>query len=445
VSDGALGRLALLVLATTGAIAVAIQLSSPTNLGYDYGAHKTYAELLVHDGHIPSPSESIEFHAPPGFYAVAGSVEAVAARLGAADPWRIARALNVLWVLGTAVLTLLMARLLFREQPLIQIAALVFVAFVPVVQKVAAMLHPEPLSLFASTLAVYLAVRALVLRRVRLGDAVLLGLVLGAAQLVRAFNLWLVPVVVAAFALAALDGVLPRRRTLVTTLVTLAAAAIVAGPWYIRQTALYSNPLAFNRPTAPGPLWDRRPLEFYTGLGLPAVFSNPTRPQYVNEVIPTVYSDVWGDYFGYFAWATTSSEATPVPPDVSVLRELKLQSVVGLVPTLLSVGGVVALIGLTLGKRVRRENPGLSVVALLPLAGVLGFLYFAVSYPSDDADVLKATYLLTTAPGWAIGFGYAWSRLSRRRFLAVPAVAACALALVADLVFLVHRGPLGPL
>ena len=193
------------------------------------------------------------------------------------------------------------------------------------------------------------------------------------------------------------------------------------------------------------PLWRRRPVGFYTGLGLPQVIRNPTRPNFTNKLIPTLYSEIWGDYFGYFAWTTTASGATPVPLDSAGQKELEAQNVLGFVPTLLAIGGVIGLLGAALRKSRRFADPGLLVVALLPLVGLIGFLVFTVAYPSGDGDVIKAGYLLTTVPGWAIGFGYAWSRLARFRPALVVAGVACGLALLSDLVFLLHRGSLGPL
>ena len=43
-------------------------------------------------------------------------------------------------------------------------------------------------------------------------------------------------------------------------------------------------------------------------------------------------------------------------------------------------------------------------------------LYFTVSYPTPDGDVIKATYMLTTMPAWALAFGFATERLVRGRF-----------------------------
>jgi hypothetical protein len=417
-------RAAGLVLAVAAAIAIAVVAAFPGDLGYDELAHRGYAELLVHHGHIPGPSESQEYHTPPGFYAVAGAVEAVT------NSWDVARGLNVLWFLGAAILSLLIAGELFPRDRLLQLAALAFVCFAPVALKLAAMFHPEELSLFASTLTVYLAVRLVARRQFDARHAAVLGLSLGAAQLVRGFNLWLVPIVLVGLAVARL----PARLWLVVP----AAAFVVAGPWYIRQAVEYSNPVVFNRPAPHVALWRRRPVAFYTALGLPKSITDPIRPEFTNDFIPTLYSDIWGDYFGYFAWSTAQGGTTPAPLDPLGRRELEAQNVLGFVPTLLAIGGVLAL----LCGAVRRVDPGVLVVALLPALGLLGFLAFTVAYPSGDGDVIKASYALTTLPGWALGFGYALSRLDRLRPVLLVA---CGLALASDLTFLLHRGALGPL
>jgi hypothetical protein len=193
--------------------------------------------------------------------------------------------------------------------------------------------------------------------------------------------------------------------------VVVLATAVVASPWYIRQTIKYGDPV-FDRPTKDEPIWERRPASFYVGLGLPEVFTDPIRPHYVNEAIPTTYSDAWGDYFG--VWRGN--------------RET--QSFLGLLPTALAIVGWLALLF-----RSVRAPPRLAV-ALLPGLGLLGYLYFTVSYPTPDGDVLKASYLLTTAPAWALAFGFALERLPGRLRIAVAAVAAA--SVLAALPFLLY-------
>jgi hypothetical protein len=182
-------------------------------------------------------------------------------------------------------------------------------------------------------------------------------------------------------------------------LVVVLATAVVTSPWYIRQTVKYGDPV-FDRPTKDEPVWDRRPARFYVGLGLPEVLTDPIRPHYVNEAMPTTYSDVWGDYFG--VWRGDRAR----------------QSFLGLLPTALALVGWLILLG-----RSVRVPPRLAA-ALLPGLGLLGYLYFTVSYPTPDGDVLKASYLLTTAPAWALAFGFALERLPGRLRIVVAAVLA---------------------
>ena len=219
----------------------------------------------------------------------------------------------------------------------------------------------------------------------------------------RAFSLWTFAAVVIAFVVARAPW-----RSLVVVMI---AAAVLASPWYIRQAIKYGNPV-FDRPTPHEAVWDRRPARFYVGLGLPDVFTDPFRPSFRNEAIPTTYSEVWGDYFG--VWRGSRER----------------QSFLGLLPTLLAVGGWLLLLVRSL-----RAPPRLAA-ALLPGLGLLGYLYFTISYPTPDGDVLKASYMLTTAPAWALAFGYELDRLPRRIRLVVAGVlAASALAALPFLVY----------
>jgi hypothetical protein len=110
-----------------------------------------------------------------------------------------------------------------------------------------------------------------------------------------------------------------------------------------------------------------------------------------------------------------------------VKTDLRVQAWVGLLPTLLAVGGWLALLW--------RRN---WLVALVPLLGFLGYAYFTIAYPTKDGDVLKASYMLTTATAWALAFGYAVDRLSRRRALGVALAVMLVASAAAELRFLVY-------
>jgi Dolichyl-phosphate-mannose-protein mannosyltransferase len=378
----------------------------PPGFGYDAAAHIAYADGLVPGGKLPHGTG--EFHIPPGYYALAGSLDWVARKLGAGEPHRAGMAVNVLFLLGTVLLVWRLAGELWPGRTRLAVAAVAFVALVPVTVKAEAMFHPELMSTFLCTLALWLGVRTFASRAYEIP----LGLTLGAAQLVRAFALWTVASVAIALALGR------RWRELA---VVLALAAVVPAAWYVHQDRVYGTPLAFNRPTPSKPFLERRPLRFYVDPGLPAAITRPYRPHFTNLAIPTAYTEMWGDYFGVWAWTSPAH-----PPR----HELELQSLVGIVPTLLAVGGWIGLLAASW------RSPPRLVVALLPAIGLAGFLYFTVGHPSNDGDVIKATYLLTTTAGWALGFGWAFDRL--RGGWLVAATALVGLSALLELPFLVY-------
>ncbi len=383
----------------------------PPGNGYDAAAHMAYADGLVPGGHLPARTPGSEFFNPPGYYAVAGSLDWAAGKLGAGDPHRAGAAVNVLFLLGTVLLTWRIARELWPGRDRLALGAAAFVAFVPVTVKAAAMFHPETMSLFFSTLALWLCVRTFADARY----AWALGVALGAAQLVRAFSLW----TVAAVVIALLLGHRWRQVAIVVVL-----AALIPAPWYAHEVDRYGTPLVFNRSAPATPLLDRRPARFFVDPGLPDAVTKPYRPHFRNLALPTTYTELWGDYFGVWAWQGSGT------PSGHARRQLELQSIVGILPTVLGAIGWLALLLASL-----RSPPRLAL-ALLPLLGLVGYLYFTVSYPSNDGDVLKATYLLGTTAGWAIGFGYALDRLRGRfRLLAVALLALCVLA---ELPFLLY-------
>ncbi|MDX6399163.1 MAG: hypothetical protein QOJ43_2571 [Gaiellaceae bacterium] len=406
----------------------------PPGLGYDAHNHIDYVEeLRAGDG---LPNGNGEYYTPPGFYTVAAGAWELGERIGLGDPRRLVQLLNAALAVGTALLLLALARELWPGRRLLHVAALGFLACSALLLKAAAMFHPETLDLFLSTLALLLAARMIVRQHYRPFSAVLLGVALGAGQLVRAFSLWTFAVAVLALAAAALADPGRRRAVLLAGVTVVAATAAVAGPWYVHQARAYTNPI-FDRPQVAKPLWERRPLAFYTDSGLPEVITRPYRPSFENRFWPQLYAEWWGDWFGVFAWQSAKGDPGP-----ATRRELQAQSLVGLLPTALAVAGWLGLLAGSV--RRLRVNPERLLVALLPLAGIVGMLYFTVSYPTPDGDVIKATYMLTTLPAWALAFGIATERAARSR-LGLLVVALLVVAALVSLRFSVYGGPLGGL
>jgi 4-amino-4-deoxy-L-arabinose transferase-like glycosyltransferase len=405
-----LGVLFLLLVA----IALANARTFPPGGGYDAVDHIEYADLLRH-GHVPDEVGASEYYSPPAFYAVAAALTWIGEQAGLGEPHRVVLAFNVLVLAATALLLVALARELWPERLVLHVAALGYLAFLPVTVKLTAMFHPEPLDLLAVTAGLYLAARGLRRGRFTTRQAIGLGAVLGLALLVRQFALYGVG--------AAFVALLAARHWRALAIAA-AACAVVAGPWYVRQAITYSSPTGFGETStqAHTSLLARRPASFYLGTGLPDVLTAPWRSNYLNRAVPTTYTELWGDYFGIWDWKGGPDTLTP-----QVKTDLRVQSWVGLLPTLLAVAGWLALLW--------RRN---WLVALVPLLGFLGYAYFTIAYPTKDGDVLKASYMLTTATAWALCFGYAVDRLARRRALGIALAVVLAASALAELRFLVY-------
>lgn len=376
----------------------------PAIAGYDAREALDYANGLVKDGRLPDDTGS--YYTPPGFFAVGGVAIVIGEELGMRHPEHLGQLVNGLAAVGTVVLLFLLMREIWPGRPTLRLAALGFAVACPVVFKASAMFHPEPLSLLFSTAALLLAARMLVRERYPVAEAVALGTMLAAGQLVRAWTLWTAGVVLFVLCVALVVR-RTERRELVRAFATTALVAVVLPlPWYAHQATAQGGPI-FDRPQADEPLWDRRPLAFYVSLGLPDVVTDPVRPSFSQRFAPVAYAETWGDYFGVWHWNSSGG-----PPSQSERRETVIQSIVGIPFTLLAVAGWLALLALS----VRRpaDNPARLLVALLPAAALLGVLYFATAYPTTDGDTGKGSFMLTAVPAWAASFGFAVDGVVRR-------------------------------
>jgi hypothetical protein len=292
-----------------------------------------------------------------------------------------------------------LASLLFPGRPVARWAALAFFLCCPLALKTVAMFHPQPLALFLSTLALALTTTMIVRRRYSWPLWLGLALTLGAAQLVRSVSLLTVGVVLLTLLVTAVVDSESRRPIRNALLVLAAAVVLVPLPWYV-HLKLTTSSAVFGRASVTKSLFDTPwPAAFYVSPGLPSVLTDPHRPTLPPRLLPTLYADSWGDYFGNWSWGAPRPELTP-----GVNRRLATQSIVGLPLTALAVAGWLALAGLATGRR--REHPARLPVVLMPLAALAAVLFYSTQAPHPDGDTVKALFLLPAVPAWALSFGF---------------------------------------
>jgi 4-amino-4-deoxy-L-arabinose transferase-like glycosyltransferase len=399
----------------------------PLSLGYDAQPNAAYIHFLFDEHHIPTPDQSGESNQPPAYYVIAG----IAARLGneltswkdtsgypgfPEASYRGAQILNVLLVFLTALCVLWLARVVAPDRPWVWAASVGFFAFLPVVSKLEAMLHPENLNLLCSAAAVASLTDMYVNRRFRTRLLVVFGLAIGVGLATRLSMVFIVLALLIGTAVAVRE---PSIRTLFPwrkVAVLVGAIAVLALPWVAyRGIVQHSGPLNETSRLLDAALHPQSHVLADRGTShaeffyfSPHVFTEPWRSNFKNQAASETYVDIWGDWFASFAWSPYDAK-----PSKAAQAILKDQSYIGVVPTLLALAGWFGLLYVAL--RRRRE---LAPLALVPLFAVGGYLYRSYITLSHDGDVLKAIYAVNSAPVWALCFGLATVWLASRSRLA---------------------------
>jgi uncharacterized repeat protein (TIGR01451 family) len=437
--------------------------------GADAGEHLAYAQYLDAHGHLPGDAVNYEYATPPLFDAVAVTAErlvrhlsspriellwnpltrglwlalvagsafaltaarrgirlAGAAGLGLAGLWALDEAISLArsepWSVGQLIalaagtgflaVTGLIAREVWPGHPGRAVAAAAFAAAYPVVFRMSVLFHPEmPFALFCA-LALLVFLRAA--RRGwprRAGYA--LGAVCAAAALTRQ------PAILVIACLGAAGLYLGRRSAGGFLARAAIVIVLVAGPWWGYAAARWGNPLQSNLAQRGVPMLAAQPLSFYLAVPLRTLVVHPYRPDFANELLPKLHAELWSDWFGVLH--------TQPPTRLEHVTQSS-QSVLGFVGDALAIGGLLALAvpaALRVLRRGSRTAPdvGLAVLALVAVTAFLAYVVMLVRFPQEYGAPIKSSYLLFTAPCWAVFSVAAWTALRRRRLIAAALAA----------------------
>ncbi len=376
--------------------------------GYDAWAIGNYEYAIQVHHRLPTSAESDVWHNPPLFFVVAAFLQELATALGnKADPYKAVQLMSVACGIGMCLFAFLTARELWPRSRTAQLATLVLAATTPVLVRGAVLYHPEPLAALLVAASLYVLVRAFVRERLTVAAGATAGLLLGLANLTRTWA-------IAALAASVLAVICAwwwngRDRRVVrfgVAMVTVAGVLLV--PWLAYKAVAYGSPVAYSQPDSAQ--WHERtqPLSFYTSLDVGKVFTHPYSDEFRNHLWPVVYSDWWGDYWRYWDVPTALINSPPILPG-RLDTERRLQSYVGVLPTLLMLVGGIAL-GVA---AVRRRSPALLLLVASVLLLWISYAGFLIVYPKQDGDNMKSLYLLNAAVPLAVCGGWATERLRR--------------------------------
>ena len=166
-----------------------------------------------------------------------------------------------------------------------------------------------------------------------------------------------------------------------------AIGALLSSWFYVGLYQNYGSFTAFNMESK-GFSLNNQNLSFYIPnfSQLEFLFTKPIRPNLNNQFISILYSDLWGDYWGYFTF--TSRFLNDGRNQLNIGDYLARVNIVSIITTF------IILIFCYLAYEKHKSNFIIQYVNLAWITSLVGYLLFTISYPNTTGDTIKSIYII---------------------------------------------------
>lgn len=380
-------------------------------IGYDANDHLLYMQVLPE--RLPGKDDTREFFSAPLPYLIPSLVseacESINTNTIDCRFWggKSGQIINILLSIGTTFLLVKISHTTHPENRYFKFSTLLFLGLLPVYYKTFSQFRGEPYVAFFAMLAAYLMLNMLAARHdLSWKNGVQLGIVLGALALSRQWGFLVFPAVVGLAGLLVILEQASRRKLVQTVSISLAVAFLLSSWFYFNLYTNYGKFTAFNR-NPQGFSLINKPATFYRNTGLQnlQLFKTPTLGYFNDMLIPTFYTEVWGDYWGFYILPNLIPEVLELwdwdeMDYAQVQQYMGRVNLVSVFPSMLYLAGIATgLVMLTrwlISGGEPRSPSTLSAifVVLLLLFSAAGYFWFLLTYPSAGGDTIKATYML---------------------------------------------------
>tara|TARA_A100001011_G_scaffold135370_1_gene142763 strand:+ start:4431 stop:5798 length:1368 start_codon:yes stop_codon:yes gene_type:complete len=368
-------------------------------LGYDGEHHKWYIEVLPFD--LPKDTDTKEFFSPPLPYFLPSIIDSVCDKTNELEITdlnctfiygKITQAIQgIIFILIFFILRNI-AELIHPNNKEYFIALILLFAMIPLSYKSFAMIRGEPYISFFMFLSINLIMSICYkTKKINAKNILLTGFFLGLMGLSRQWGLLFFPSLVVLLFFVLKDNekkfnISFFRYSIFSFIVSLG----VFGWFYALLFIEYGSITAFNREPSTFS-FQNQTLSFYFGLGLEDIFSKPIRGfSMTNMVLPVLYADTWGDYWGYF---TVTMGRGGLNTNYEIVPYLGRVNLFSLIPTVCFIAGIFLFIKNQ--KFMKRER--LFYILIFSAINFIwfGYLWFLIKYPiPQKGDTIKGTYIL---------------------------------------------------
>lgn len=367
--------------------------------GYDGQDHKWYIEVLPLD--LPTQNDTKEFFSPPLPYLFPSIIDSICDKLVEAN--LISLNCSIFYGNLTQFVQIVMFFIilfcylkilnLLSENKKYKNLTLILLLLIPVNYKTFVMIRGEPYVSFFFFLILYLLFSIISKEKeINRADYIFLILLMGGLGLSRQWGLLLLPGIFLTIFLVKKykDKEFSKKYTRLVF-----SSSVLSFPlyfwFYIHLFINYGSITAFNREPLPFN-FSNQSTSFYFDLALVDIFTRPIRGfSLENKLFPILYSETWGDYFGYFliTHAKGGLEA-----NYELVPYLGSVNLLATIPTLLFIFGIFYFF--IKFKNLNGNQKIMYSTFLLCLSFMwIGYMWFVIKYPNySKGDTIKATFIL---------------------------------------------------
>ncbi len=248
-------------------------LAIPLVMGFDVVAHLDYVRFLLENRQLPLAHQGWEMGHPPLFYAAVGALAGIFEPETGGIAERIAyRFIPYASGMGTVAIAYLTARTLFERRPIPTAVCVLICGLAPMHLYIATYFSNKSFQTFWTSLALYLAVRAIYARPLRASALLGIGLAAGGALLSEYTGWFFLPWIGVAVAISVwrIHG-RGFGHALAQTSAMLGIAFAIAGWFYVRNWLHYGDPWVWNTTLPGSKVWWMQPgfhtAAYYTSFG----------------------------------------------------------------------------------------------------------------------------------------------------------------------------------
>ena len=365
-------------------------------LGYDAEAHFNYVDYLSrylpNELRLPSSDETREFFNPPFGYLIPSIAQVFCRNIITSNNFlldcqpiygKATQIFQSFMYVFTILINLYTLKLFNKSKSIFNAGYLILVSLLAVNYRTISMIRGEPYILFFLSLFILLIYKADNSDYdFNFRSLFFTGVVIGSIALSRQWGFLLfIPLIVL------IINKNSKRNYLIFWSASSFIGALLSSWFYIGLYKNYGSFTAFNMESK-GLSFSNQNLSFYIPnlSQLEYLFTKPIRPNLDNQFISIIYSDLWGDYWGYFTF--TSRFLNDGRNQLNIGDYLARVNLVSIVTTFI----IIFFCYLTFKKY--KSNFIIQYVNLAWIISLVGYLLFTISFPDATGDTIKSTYII---------------------------------------------------